>query len=401
MPLGDRVGHEARPLDAARARLDRRAVEPGALALVLRGGRRRALPDHQLLAAAPRSAAASSAATRSTRSSRARSPARSPAWPPTWSTTQGNPVRGAVGELVDPPALARDDARLLARPGALPRDLLVAHSRTSGSTATGRTIDDDGFWYIQGRSDDTIKVAGKRVGPAEVESAAVGHPAVQRRPRSACRTRSRARAWSCSWSCSPSEEPADALRDGIKDAVAAELGRPLRPEEVRFVQRPAEDAQRQDHAPGDPREAPRRTDLGDLSGWRTRPRSRRSPGALTRRFEVRLRRYCTLSQHRLDHRLPLIRQPPGRRQRRPLLLRPSRFAPPNLEAPRTPRRTEIISKRSASYDDGRDTQCDPFGIPSTSHWTGAAIIGQGRRTKSCIVTGPRASRRPMPCSLAG
>jgi acetyl-CoA synthetase len=36
----------------------------------------------------------------------------------------------------------------------------------------------DGFWYISGRSDDTIKVAGKRVGPAEVESAAVGHPSV-------------------------------------------------------------------------------------------------------------------------------------------------------------------------------------------------------------------------------
>jgi acetyl-CoA synthetase len=39
-------------------------------------------------------------------------------------------------------------------------------------------IDEDGFWYISGRSDDTIKVAGKRIGPAEVESAAVAHPAV-------------------------------------------------------------------------------------------------------------------------------------------------------------------------------------------------------------------------------
>src|SRR5437879_13576863 len=39
-------------------------------------------------------------------------------------------------------------------------------------------IDDDGFWYIDGRSDDTLKVAGKRVGPAEVESAATAHPAV-------------------------------------------------------------------------------------------------------------------------------------------------------------------------------------------------------------------------------
>src|SRR5688572_29782639 len=38
--------------------------------------------------------------------------------------------------------------------------------------------------------------------------------------------------------------------------------------------------------------------------------------------------------------------------------------------------------------------CDPF--PSTSHWTGAAIIMQARRTKNCTVTGPRTSPRPMP-----
>jgi len=37
-------------------------------------------------------------------------------------------------------------------------------------------IDDDGLWYILGRSDDTIKIAGKRLGPAEVESVLVGHP---------------------------------------------------------------------------------------------------------------------------------------------------------------------------------------------------------------------------------
>ena len=34
------------------------------------------------------------------------------------------------------------------------------------------------MWYILGRSDDTIKVAGKRLGPAEVESVLVNHPAV-------------------------------------------------------------------------------------------------------------------------------------------------------------------------------------------------------------------------------
>ena len=39
-------------------------------------------------------------------------------------------------------------------------------------------IDEDGLWYILGRSDDTIKIAGKRLGPAEVESVLVGHSAV-------------------------------------------------------------------------------------------------------------------------------------------------------------------------------------------------------------------------------
>jgi acetyl-CoA synthetase len=38
--------------------------------------------------------------------------------------------------------------------------------------------DDEGHWYILGRSDDTLKVAGKRVGPAEVESLLVAHPLV-------------------------------------------------------------------------------------------------------------------------------------------------------------------------------------------------------------------------------
>ena len=45
--------------------------------------------------------------------------------------------------------------------------------------------------------------------------------------------------------------------------------------------------------------------------------------------------------------------------------------------------------------------CDPFGIRSTSHWTGAATIVHSSRTKTYTVTQPRTSRRPMPSSLAG
>ena len=39
-------------------------------------------------------------------------------------------------------------------------------------------IDADGYWHIRGRSDDTIKVAGRRIGPAEIESALVTDPQI-------------------------------------------------------------------------------------------------------------------------------------------------------------------------------------------------------------------------------
>jgi acetyl-CoA synthetase len=40
------------------------------------------------------------------------------------------------------------------------------------------STDDDGYWYLHGRSDDTLNIAGKRIGPAEVESVVAMHPSV-------------------------------------------------------------------------------------------------------------------------------------------------------------------------------------------------------------------------------
>ena len=45
-------------------------------------------------------------------------------------------------------------------------------------------------------------------------------------------------------------------------------------------------------------------------------------------------------------------------------------------------------------------ECDPFGIPSTSHWTGAAIIVQFSPTQTCIVTRSRIFNGPMRSCLA-
>jgi len=50
---------------------------------------------------------------------------------------------------------------------------------------------------------------------------------------------------------------------------------------------------------------------------------------------------------------------------------------------------------------GNLSLCDPFDIPSTSHWMGAAIIVKGLRTKTSIVTQSKTSPGPMLSSLGG
>jgi acetyl-CoA synthetase len=84
----------------------------------------------------------------------------------------GRPVRGQVGELVVTrpwPGMTagfwKDRERYLETYWSRWPDVWV-----HGDWAY---IDPDGFWFIQGRSDDTLKIAGKRVGPAEVEAAAL------------------------------------------------------------------------------------------------------------------------------------------------------------------------------------------------------------------------------------
>jgi acetyl-CoA synthetase len=90
---------------------------------------------------------------------------------------EGRPVRGEVGELVCKapwPGMTRglwgDSERYLESywrrfPGVW----------THGDWAS---VDEDGYWFLHGRSDDTLNIAGKRIGPAELESAAVAHEAV-------------------------------------------------------------------------------------------------------------------------------------------------------------------------------------------------------------------------------
>ncbi len=96
-------------------------------------------------------------------------------------------------------------------------------------------IDDDGLWYILGRSDDTIKVAGKRLGPAEVESVLVAHPAVIEAAAIGVPDEVKGSEVVCFCVLRPGHAADDRLREALKARVASELGKPLRPRDVRFV----------------------------------------------------------------------------------------------------------------------------------------------------------------------
>jgi len=90
---------------------------------------------------------------------------------------QGQPVRGRMGYLVctkPAPSMTRgiwND----------PERYLEAYwSRWPGVWYHGdwASVDDDGCWFLYGRADESFNVAGRKVGPAEVEECLIEHPAV-------------------------------------------------------------------------------------------------------------------------------------------------------------------------------------------------------------------------------
>lgn len=147
---------------------------------------------------------------------------------------EGNPFRGAVGELVmRQPWIGmtrgfwRDEARYHES----------YWSKIPGLWVHGdyAAIDDDGVWYILGRSDDTIKVAGKRLGPAEaeailnednrvIESAAIGVP-----------DDIKGEALVAFAVLTETAEPGEALRKELKERLVSALGKALAPKSILFA----------------------------------------------------------------------------------------------------------------------------------------------------------------------
>lgn len=147
---------------------------------------------------------------------------------------EGRPVRNAVGELV----IRRPWIGMTRGFWKDPQRYVDTYwSRFPGLWVHGdfAAIDSDGQWYILGRSDDTIKVAGKRLGPAEVESILVAHPAVVEAAVIGVPDEIKGNAVVGFCVLRPGQAGTPELREELMERVAAELGKPLRPRDIRFV----------------------------------------------------------------------------------------------------------------------------------------------------------------------
>jgi acetyl-CoA synthetase len=146
----------------------------------------------------------------------------------------GTPVRNAVGELViKSPWIGmtrgfwKDNARYL--------DTYWSRWENVWVHGDFAAIDNDGLWYILGRSDDTIKIAGKRLGPAEVESILVRHESIVEAAAIGVPHDVKGSELILFAVTSPGVERSDVLRQQLHEMVVAEMGKPLAPKSILFV----------------------------------------------------------------------------------------------------------------------------------------------------------------------
>jgi acetyl-CoA synthetase len=145
----------------------------------------------------------------------------------------GQPIRGKVGELVIKAPWIGMTRGFWKDPERYER---TYWSRWPDVWVHGdwAAVDRDGMWYIFGRSDDTIKVAGKRLGPAEIESVLVEHSAVIEAAAIAIPDPIKGGALVCFCVLAEDRDPSQ-LEAELIELVAAELGKPLAPRAVHFV----------------------------------------------------------------------------------------------------------------------------------------------------------------------
>lgn len=94
----------------------------------------------------------------------------------------------------------------------------------------------DGTWYILGRSDDTLNIAGKRIGPPEIEAALTETGQVVDAAAIAAPDDIKGVAVVCICVAAPGVSPDAALVERLKDRVGEVVSKPFRPREIHFVE---------------------------------------------------------------------------------------------------------------------------------------------------------------------
>lgn len=97
------------------------------------------------------------------------------------------------------------------------------------------SIDSDGFWFLHGRSDDAINVAGRKVGPAEVEGALIEHPAVSEAASIGIPHEVKGSDISCFVVLNEGYEEDAGLEGKLKDQVTKIMGKPFKPAQIQFI----------------------------------------------------------------------------------------------------------------------------------------------------------------------
>jgi len=147
---------------------------------------------------------------------------------------EGTPVRGEVGELVlRKPWIGMtrgfwgEDDRY--------RDAYWNRFDDLWVHGDFAAIDADGLWYILGRSDDTINVAGKRLGPAEIEALLNAHEAVAESAAIGVPHDVKGSEIVAFAVLEPGRDESDDLREELLQGVVDEMGKPLKPREILFA----------------------------------------------------------------------------------------------------------------------------------------------------------------------
>lgn len=147
---------------------------------------------------------------------------------------EGESVRGEVGYLVCKQAAPSMTKAFLNDKG---RYLETYFSKWPNIWNHGdwAYVDDEGFWFLRGRADDTIKIAGRRTGPAEIESVLIEHPLVVEAAAIGVPHDVKGHELVCFVVLSDIKKASETLAEELKQLVVTAMGKALTPKAIHCV----------------------------------------------------------------------------------------------------------------------------------------------------------------------